>query len=234
MTKITPHRAHQELGELLYKIPDAECMQAYSDFHVEYADEMLKMPASVSKHHSLSGGYVVHIYEVTRNLVSRLETGVFPSGTRPELGAAIIAAYIHDLDKLFWRYEVDTEPPTDAQRKYAMSLPGLTITASDTKTTLSKKIDAAKNHRPQPKPEELSIHRYRQDCLSMDDAAAVACLVAEHKLPGVTPEVMHAVSLHHGGWAPLAQTSGHIVLRPLAVLLHAADMESSQIQNGEC
>jgi hypothetical protein len=228
--KIAALEAHTKLGQLLARLP-APLAGTYFAFHQKHQAAMLAMPASVSKHHAWSGGYAVHIYEVTRNLVSRWETAVFPEGKKPGIAATIIAAYIHDLDKLFWRYEVDTEKPTQAQADYARKL-GIPYWEHETKSTISKKIDAAKNGLPPPAVADLSVHCYRKDTLAMDDAAAVACLTMEHQLPGITPEIMHAVSLHHGGWAPLAK-AGTVTMQPLAVLLHAADMESSQIQNGE-
>ncbi len=229
--KLTPEQAHHELGALLNQLGPA-LAPIYLAFHTKHKVLMCDMPASVNKHHSFPGGYVVHVYEVVRNLVSRLETVKAPANKLPGLAEAIIAAYVHDLDKLFWRYERDTEPPTAAQSGYARSL-GIPLWEHETKATISKKIDAAKSGRPAPAPSELSVHAYRKDCPAADDSGAVMFLCQEHGLLGVTRNVLHAVSLHHGGWAPLAKTSTNLDLGPLAVLLHAADMESAQIQNGE-
>lgn len=229
--KIKPSLAHSLLAELLSKNLSGD---VYRQFHERHRDLMLEMPASVNRHHSFTGGYAVHIFEVVRNILSRLDSAVFPvADKKPARETAVIAAYVHDLDKLFWRYTREIEPPTAAQVNYARSL-GIAILTQDTKATLSCKIDAIKSNRPLPNIDELPLHTYRKDEPSADDSGAVLFLCQEHGLPGITREVLNAVSLHHGGWAPLARASSHLVLTPLAVLLHAADQESAVIQNGEC
>jgi hypothetical protein len=228
--KITPDYAHTQIAQMLARLP-VEIAGTYRLFHDRHRELMLQMPASVGRHHSFPGGYAVHIYEVMRNILALREFLVFPGDKQPTVGDAIIVAYIHDLDKLFWRYEIDTEKPTPAQASYARSL-GIPPWEHETKATISKKIDAAKNNLPAPTGAELSVHRYRKDCLSMDDGAAVACLVSEHALPGVTREIFHAVCLTHGGWSPLAKV-GSVTLTPLATIAHAADLASANIQGGE-
>ena len=200
----------------------------FLSFHVKHRDAFLEMPAAIKHHHATVGGYAVHICEVTDNLLKLLTAFGETGFTRQD---AVVAAYVHDLDKLFWRYQRDAEPPTDAQVKFASSL-GLQVTAMDSKSTLSQRIDAKKNDKPLD-TSAMAYHTRRDDCPTMDDSAAVATLMIEHQLPGWNRAVAEAVSLHHGGWAPLAQAGGLGKFPPLATLLHAADLISANVQNGE-
>lgn len=227
MPRLDPAFCHTQLLSILaVNLTHTSVRDAFTAFHFQHRDRFLDMPASTRHHHAFPGGYTVHIFEVTRNLLQLMEK--FPSDafTRQD---AVIAAYVHDLDKLFWRYERDLDPPSEAQVKYAVSL-GIK-TEGETKKTLSQLIDAKKNGQLPP---ELSRHTRRKDCPFMDDSAAVATLMLEHGLPGWNVNVASAVSLHHGGWAPVAKNdSGHNPFPPLAVLLHTADLISAQMQNGE-
>ncbi len=59
-------------------------------------------------------------------------------------------------------------------------------------------------------------------------------LAHQHGLMGpVTADVVHAISMHHGGWAPLARAENQLRLSPLATILHAADLMSASAQNGD-
>ena len=227
MPKKNPETCHQNLLTILATLPE-DIRGAYVAFHVKHKALFLEMPASVKAHHAFVGGYAVHIEEVVTNLLKLCELFPSPTFTRTQ---AIIAAYLHDLDKLFWRYERDGEPPSEAQVKYAISL-GIDV-KGETKNTLSQRIDAAKNKKPLD-PASISYHTTKKNMPFMDDSAAVVTLMLEHRLPGWDCLIGEAISLHHGGWAPVARAdTKHRSFPPLAVLLHSADLISAQNQNGD-
>ncbi len=233
--KTAPADAYAYLADMLEASIDIKHREAYLDFHARHMTLFLDMPASVNGHHSWPGGYAVHIAEVVRNIVYDLADPMVPVASRPTLSDAVVAAYVHDKDKLLTRYERDPDKPTDAQLGHHFVRKGvIKIDANETKASLSKKIDAAVKGAPQPLPEDLPRHRYRDGARDMDDSAAVLLLCHQHGLIGaITDDIAHAVSLHHGGWAPLAQAKNRLRLRPLAEMLHAADQKSAVRQCGE-
>lgn len=204
----------------------------YCAFHEKHKAQFLEMPASIKGHHSFVGGYAVHLCEVVTNLVRLVRADIYPSAKRVNLGEAIIAAYIHDLDKLLMRYVRDTDGPTDPQRKKAL-MEGIKLAPDETKASLSKKIDAAVNGKPMPSDAELPRHIFNPAMPAVDDSAAVLFLCNQHALPGITWDIVHAVSLHHGGYSPLARTTPYLEVSPLGLLLHAADQISAGIQQGD-
>lgn len=228
MSKKNPEQSFQNLLEILtLALPDG-MRETYIAFHAKHRDLFLDMPASTKHHHSFVGGYVVHIDEVVSNLLQLIAVFPSPKFTKTQ---AVLAAYLHDLDKLFWRYERDKEKPSDAQIKYARDL-GIR-TEGESKTTITQLIDAKKSGKPLD-PEAIARHAARKDYPFMDDSAAVVTLMLEHGLPGWDKTIAEAISLHHGGWAPVARVdTKHGAFPPLAVLLHSADMISAQMQNGE-
>lgn len=228
--KIAPTEAHDCLTEYLESLEGYA--EVYLKFHSNHKAEFLEMPASIKSHHSFVGGYAVHIAEVVQNMVALTKSSLMPDSKRPSLGEAIIAAYIHDIDKLLMRYVRDTDGPTDPQRKKAM-MEGIKMAPDETKASLSKKIDAAVNGKPIPNDTELPRHVFNPAMPSVDDSAAVMFLCNQHGLPGITWDIVHAVSLHHGGYSALARTSPYIEASPLAILLHAADQISAGIQQGD-
>jgi hypothetical protein len=228
MSKKSPLSCYEALLSLLLQNLEGAVRDNYASFHCVHKDLFLDMPASTKHHHSFVGGYAVHIHEVMDNLLRLVQTFGAKGFTKQD---AVVSAYVHDLDKLFWRYQRDPEAPTDAQLNYARSL-GIKI-EGQSKTIISQQIDAKKNGKVF-NIDEVPQHVARQDYPFMDDSAAVATLMQEHKLPGWNRVVAEAVSLHHGGWAPLAKAdTKHAAFPPLAVLLHSADLISAQIQNGE-
>jgi len=231
--KTSPETAYQRLlGHLQHIAPDHRT--AYVKFHLEQRAAFLEMPASVGEHHAFIGGYAVHVDEVVANILKIRAVSNLPEDMLPPVSDCVIAAYDHDIDKLLMRYERDTEEPTQAQLgHYYVKNGTIRVFADETKSTLSKKIDAAVNGQPQPIREELTWHRYRKDARNMDDSAAVLFLCGKHGLGGINEDIVHAISLHHGGWAPLAQANTKIRLSRLATLLHCADLLSASAQKGE-
>jgi len=144
---------------------------------------------------------------------------------------AICSAYVHDLDKLLYRYELDPEKPTPPQAKYAASL-GIEEDLLETKSTISAKIDAAKNGTIL----DMSMvprHTYRKDAMTFDDGAIVMKLCADHGLK-LSEIALHAVCVHHGGFSALANDRGsRMQMKDLGVLIHAADLMSASVQRGE-
>lgn len=231
-TKITPIEAYESLFECLELI--GEHGGAYLAFHEKHKRLFLEMPASLKMHHAWPGGYAVHISEVVSNMIRLVQANIYPAGQAVNLGEAIIAAYIHDKDKLLIRYVRDTDGPTGPQIKKAQ-MEGIKFNpTNETKASLSAKIDAAVNGKPQPKDEDLPRHTFNPEFPAVDDCAAVMFLCAQHGLPGITWDVVHAVSLHHGGYSPLARSSGsHLQVSPMGLLLHASDQISAGIQRGD-
>ena len=195
-------------------------------------DAWLDMPASVRQHHSWTGGIAVHIYEVMSHALKLAEMHRCSETFTDEL---TYAAFVHDLDKVHLRYEVDSSRPSDPQVKKALNMgiplhnyPGLTLNG------MSKLIDAAVNNLPLPQPEDLPRHKYRESNPPMEDTGAVMWLINLYGLySGFGLEFVSAVSTHHGGWSALAQSGqGRQPMTKMGVLLHAADLFSTQ-ENGE-
>lgn len=228
--KLTPAEAYQALFEPLELI--GEHSEAYCAFHEKQQAAFLEMPASIKAHHCWPGAYAVHICEVVTNLVRLVRADIYPAARRVNLGEAIIAAYIHDLDKLLVRYVRDTKGPTEPQRKKAFH-EGIKVTPDETLASLSKKIDAAVSGQPIPPDAELPRHVFNPAFPTVEDGAAVMFLCAQHGLPGITWDIVHAVSLHHGGYSALARSTPYVNASPLALLLHAADQISAGIQKGD-
>ena len=225
---MSPEAAFDYITATLERIDDAGVQAAYLKFHAEHREAFLDTPASIAMHHAYPGGYSVHLAELAINM--RVLAGGIPL---PEINYtrddAITSVYVHDLDKLLYRYERDTEPPTYPQKKKAQDM-GIRILSSDTKSTISAKIDAQLNGK-QIEEARLSRHKYRKAALAFEDGAIVSALCHEHGLP-LSLMALHAVCVHHGGWAPLAQQK-NVEIQPLGALLHAADLISSQVQRGD-
>jgi len=233
MNRITAPQAWDAIEAMLHRLRNPETRTAYLDFHQKHRELALTTPAAVRKHHGFPGGYGIHIREVMSNLREMVSTQAILM--HMDLGFtaddAITASYVHDLDKLLYRYELDVDPPSEAQAKYARSL-GVQVTHEDTKASISLKIDAAKNGTPPPDESRLPRHRYREAALEFEDGAIVAHLCREHGLP-ISLMALHAVCFHHGGWSPGARTMNHLEMKPLAVLLHCADLISASAQKGD-
>lgn len=233
--KYPPATAWKRLRDLLDKNVAEPHRSAYLAFHDKHAEQACDMPASIKFHHAFPGGYAVHIYEVVFNalMISNILRPTFTAEVSKAMSASdvVIASYVHDLDKLFWRYRRGGEPPTQPQLKLA-SAKGVPISEYETKTTISIKIDAAMNGQPIPPDEELSWHDRIPNIPAIDDSASVLFLCNEHGLTGLTRGILHAITLHHGGWAPLPASGEKVAMSPLATVLHSADILSANAQNG--
>lgn len=205
-------------------------------FHEDNLEAIRLFPASKDKHHCYPGGYYDHVLEVMNNSLTLFHLVVLDVG-KFDMTDALESAYWHDIDKATsfvhgqsTRYEWDREPPTEKQKDYAERL-GCLVEEYDSKTSISAKIDAAKEGRKLD-PREVAYFTYRPDILPIDDGALVASIAGR---AGVffSLHVLSAICTHHGSWAPIVQHSqrrNHPI--PLGVLLHAADYMSTACQNG--
>ena len=232
--KKNPNEAYLVLGAYLKRPEVAATDPAglYYAFHEKQKALFLDMPASNNSHHSYPGGYAVHIAEVVGNAIRFHASIDEHAKSKVPLGELIIAAYVHDLDKLLWRYERDTEPPTQPQLGLARGK-NIPLSQHETKSTISKKIDAFMSGKPIPPDHELPWHKRRPDLPHLDDSAIVLLLCHKHGLPALTEQQLEAISMHHGGWAPLAKAHPAVHLNAMAALLHAADIVSASVQNGD-
>lgn len=228
MTYITPAQAWKAIGEMLSNLQNPDTRAAYTGFHCKHTEAALTTPASVNMHHCWPGGYAQHIYEVMANLRHMLQC--LPRGkTNFTRDDALTASYVHDLDKLLYRYEPDTSKPSSAQLKLARDL-GIPGDPLENRNSISDKIDAAMKG-VRLDPARLPRHNYRESALDFEDSGIVMHLCVLHGLP-LSEMALHAVAVHHGGFSPLARTKGKLVVQPLGALLHAADYISSQVQDG--
>lgn len=225
-----PEQAYTNLTLALCRISNISVRSLYLRFHEAQKANYMALPASVKKHHCWPGGYAVHIDEVVTNLLAMLDT--LPVIVDFTLDDAITAAYVHDIDKLLYRYEETSDPASDAQVRYARQL-GIQNPESHNKNSLSLLIDAAKNGK-KVDVSRLPKHDYRKEALSFDDGALVKQLCCEHQLD-LSYMALHAICWHHGGWAPIAQSGrqGLSSTKPLGALLHAADFISASAQMGD-
>jgi hypothetical protein len=205
-------------------------------FHDTNLEAIRTFPASVSKHHRYPGGYYDHVLEVMNNTLTLFHLVVLDVG-KFDMTDALEAAYWHDIDKAVsfelgksYRYEFDPEPPTAKQLEYARNL-GCDIEPWESKTSISSKIDAAKEGRTLEQ-REIAYFRYREDVVPVDDGAIVASIAARAGVFFSLP-VLSAICTHHGSWSPIVMYSPKFNKPiPLGVLLHAADYMSSACQDG--
>lgn len=216
------------LLDILESLEDDSWRVAYTEFHKNHLEDMKMYPASKNRHHCWVGGYLDHVTEVVNNIIILLNNiPVFTSRTFTR-DDAIAAAYIHDLDKLFERYDIDPEPPTYGQTRAAEDL-GIKPSENDNKTSISWKIDTCKKTGEDPDERAAPFFKYRQSHLYYEDSGIVAFLCSEHGLP-LNREILSAVSFHHGGWSPYARYNKGD-LSALSTLLHSADILSVNCQN---
>lgn len=193
----------------------------------------LEMPASLRTHHKWPGGFAVHICEV---MEFSLQLALMRNCDQKFTDELLYAAFLHDLDKVHLRYEPDPSKPSEAQIKKARSLqiPLHDYPVGITSRGVSDLIDAAINGKPLPAPSDLSYHKYRDGHPPTEDTGAVLWLMSMHGLPMGSLEFVSAISTHHGGWSALAQSKQlHGDLTRMGVLLHAADLMSTQLNGQE-
>jgi len=227
MDKMTPKEAWDFAAELIKThFPDPNGQELLMRIHTKNRDKMLLYPAAVKHHHNYEGGYIVHVNEVMMGMDSMLNSGFGPDDINWQ--RCMLAAYVHDFDKLE-RYEVlPFEPPTDKQISFAMKL-GVNISKDDSKGSISVKINNAKENVNDeiPDPNEKVFIYKDNNGHGFDETAKVQQMLVAYRLP-LPDEVLHAVSMHHGGYAPLAKDY-HMNMSPMATLLNMADMASSKI-----
>jgi hypothetical protein len=217
--------------------PEGEKKDRTLAFHEENLEAIQFFPASANKHHCYPGGYYDHVLEVMNNSLTLFHLVVVDVG-KFDMTDALEAAYWHDIDKACsfeagqsFRYEYDREPPTAKQLDYARNL-GCVIEEYDSKTSISTKIDAAKEERKLDS-REINYFRYRPEVPPIDDGAIVASIAAR---AGVffNLSVLSAICTHHGSWSPIVMFNQRANRPlPLGVLLHAADYMSTACQNGK-
>ena len=204
---------------------------AILDFHQNHVELMKTLPASVSDHHCYPGGYIDHILEVMNNVMTNFPLVVADVG-KFDLQDILIASYFHDVDKLFYRYEIDPEPPSQAQLNYAKSLNVPIHEGYESKTSISFKIDAAKQNRTYDLY-QVPYFRYKAGTLPFDDGAIVTIVCARNGIL-LNDQVISAICCHHGSWAPLVKAANtKFQIPPLGILLHVADLISARCQNGK-
>lgn len=205
-------------------------------FHHENIDAFWTYPASAAHHHCYPGGYYEHVLEVANNALTMLHLCVLDE-CRFTPDDLFTAVYFHDIDKAAsyvpgesFRYVFDSEPATHKQLDYAREL-GVELEAGESKTSISYKIDCAKDGEPVD-PFKVPRYLHRYDRLPMDDGAIVCSIAAHHGIT-LSEQALSAICLHHGGWSPLVVGSKYTINpTPLGVLLHTADFISSHCQNG--
>jgi hypothetical protein len=217
--------------------PEGEKRDRTLAFHDANLEALRFFPASASKHHCYLGGYYDHILEVMNNSLTLFHLVVLDVG-KFDMTDALEAAYWHDIDKACSfehgkssRYELDQEAPTEKQIDYAERL-GCKVEEYDSKTSISDKIDAAKEGRILD-PREIAYFRYRPDTVPVDDGAIVASIAGRAGI-FFSFHVLSAICTHHGSWAPIVMFDQRRNRpTPLGVLLHAADYMSTACQNGK-
>lgn len=74
----------------------------------ERVEFFLRVPASISFHHSYKGGLAVHTLEVVRNIIGMINYNE-PDMDRDLVETAVVAALFHDIGKI-WLYGLDGRP----------------------------------------------------------------------------------------------------------------------------
>ena len=200
-------------------------------FHIKNEVLIKNMPASIKRHHCWPGGWETHTLEVMNNVFMIHQNLCMSeeSLTQCPLNEILTAAYIHDIDKVVYRYEEDDTPPTYAQIKKAQ-MDGIEIHEKENKTSIGMKIGMM-SEEGSIDPSRIGYHRWKKKALSLEDGAAVAWIAAKNLIP-MTDRMLHAVCFHHGGYNPYVREMPATELNPMATILHAADILSSKIQNG--
>jgi len=211
-------------------LEDGDQKSKILNFHNRYLEDMKFYPGAARHHHSYTGGYYDHVLEVMNNCLTILPL-VVKDLVEFSSRDALTAAYFHDIDKIFYRYVLDDEAPTNAQLNYARDL-GVDInTEFESKTSISFKIDAVKEGK---KFDEYDIPYFKrkQDVLPFEDSGIVAMICARNGIL-LNDQVLSALACHHGGWSPLIRHSPNYVNpSPLGILLHTADLISASCQGG--
>jgi hypothetical protein len=199
------------------------------DFQVKYFNDMKFYPGAARHHHCYTGGYYDHVLEVMNNCLTMLPLivmGLVEFTSKD----ALVAAYFHDVDKIFYRYELDSDAPTAAQLSYARDLGADINTEFESKTSISFKIDAALGNKKYDQY-DVPYFKRKQDILPFEDSAIVGMICARNGI-FLNDQVLSALACHHGGWSPLVRTFPNVSPTSLGILLHTADLISASCQGG--
>ena len=213
-------------NEIFGRIEEENQRFAIQNLHEATVDPRKEMPASINRHHCWPGGWEIHTHEVCDNII-RIYDALILGQPKFTISEAITAAYVHDLDKLLYRYKRSTEQPTQPQIAKARAM-GIEIDALETKASISEKIGAAVEGRIIDAA-KLPRHVWNPESEPMEDGAIVVWLCQRYRVP-LSLKVVHAVCFHHGGYNPYIREMPAIEISPLATLLHMADIASSKIQ----
>lgn len=224
MKRMTPEEAWDNAALLIKKYFEEENDAGYKllmKMHTDNKGDMIMFPAAIKHHHNYAGGYIVHVNEVMMAMDGLLEAG-FDVG-QVNRGQAMLAAYLHDLDKLE-RYEnLPFEKPTERQIETCKKH-GIVIEEGESKRNVSIKIGNKFDGTDKP-PEYF---RFKQNGgHGFDETAKVQQMLVPYGL-ALPNEVLHAITMHHGGYAVHADEF-YMNMSPMATLLNMADMVSSKI-----
>jgi len=219
----TCEAAHAKCGELLTEaLANHRLRDKVLDMHVKLKEKMCFFPAAKKKHHHQRGGYIIHVKEVMELMHGFVTTG-YGMG-HVGLADAMLAAYVHDIDKLERYEQVIQEPASQKQIDYANNLQ-IPSAHTYTKQALSALIEHAKNGTPVATEVEFNYTNI-ENC-HIETVATVTTILARYGID-LDNTVLHAVCFHEGGWAPMARVS-YTEMLPIATLLHTADMISAKI-----
>lgn len=226
MIKMTPEQAWESAAQIIeeyFQDDNPKGFKLLMKIHTKKKQDMLKFPAAIKQHHAYEGGYIVHVNEVMMIVREMLKSGFGMDMVDPS--KAILAAYVHDLDKLE-RYEsAPHEDPSDKQLDLANRI-GIEIPKGVSKKNIGILISNKLDEKDNP----LEFFRYRRkDGYNFDETAKVQQMLVSYGLP-LPDDVLHAVTMHHGGYAVHAKEF-HMKMSPMATLLNAADMISSKIMS---
>jgi hypothetical protein len=223
MKIMTPAEAWDNASQIIKEYFEESNPGGYAllmKIHEGKKSKMLEMPAAVKHHHNYAGGYIVHVNEVMMAMDKFLKEG-FDMGLFDH-NRAMMAAYIHDFDKLERYEKLPWEAPSDKQLDYARRL-GVEICEGDSKEAMTVKISNKKGERTDPIP----LFKYiNNEGYGFDETAKVQQMLVQYGL-ALPDDVLHAVTMHHGGFS--LHAGGHMKISPMATLLNMADMVSSKV-----
>lgn len=224
MKIMKPEEAWNNAANILKVYFESENPKGYEvlmKIHNENKDAMLEFPAAIKHHHCYPGGYIVHVNEVMMAMDKLLNEG-FDMGTVLH-GRAMMAAYLHDLDKLERYEKLPHEEPSEKQIEVAKRN-NIPIEDGDSKRSLSIKIGNCFDGTDNP----IEHFKYRQNNgHGFDETAKVQQMLVRYGL-GLPDDVLHAITMHHGGYAVHAKEF-FMKMSPMATLLNMADMVSSKV-----
>lgn len=134
----------------------------------------------------------------------------------------LLAAYLHDVDKLVCRYVADPEQPTQRQVDFARSL-GIVLSSTESKKSALRKIKLKQAGQPID-PVKISSFIYNNEIPAFS-APAMVCRICYENGIKLSDQAMRAITYHEGGFTPGVQ-GNHLEFQPIAAVLHATDLLS--------